>query len=122
MDFDRVKQLFMDITGVGAEDFRFRHLISNGILIVRAMLKAEEENLTEDEKGLCENAAASWAAYEFACVDIGRETPVMSENGEVAVRRGSVDFISSMNIYRELAFSSLALAGLIDSSFVFRAV
>lgn len=123
MDYDRIQQIFMDITGIDAEHFRYRQLIENGRQLVTSRLKLPISSLDPVRIGCCEYAAAACAAYEYACADAVSERPVMSENGEVVIKRGSADLADAMKKLRTSAFDLLTAAGIINGGgFAFKAV
>ena len=123
MDYDRIQQIFMDITGVDAEHFKYRQMIENGRQLVTSRLKVDVGSLDQVKIGCCEYAAAACAAYEYACADAATERPVMSENGEVVVRRGSAELADAMKKLRASAFDMLAAAGLTNGGgFAFKMI
>lgn len=123
MDTSSIKQMFCDITGVSSTETRYDQLILNGETLVRSQLTADESDIGETGTLCCEFAAAASAAYEYACITADNERPVMSENGEVRVRRSFPELVKDMEKLRDSAFGVLAAAGLADSGgFAFLAV
>ena len=122
MDLEDILEMFCDITGADGTDTSLTPLIMGGLELVQSRLTVDEETIDTTGIMCCEFAAAAAAAYEYVCIRADKETPVMSENGEVKIRRSFPELVKDMMKLRESAFGVLAAAGLISSGFAFRAV
>lgn len=122
MTTSNIKQMFCNITGADPADTRWTQLITNGEQLVRARLSVDESSLGTAENACCEFAAAASASYEYACIMADKETPVMSENGAVSIRRSFPQLISDMKKLRDSAFEVISAAGLTGGGFAFKAV
>ncbi|MCR5120871.1 MAG: hypothetical protein K6B74_00450 [Ruminococcus sp.] len=122
MTTNNIKQMFCNITGADPTDTRWSQLIINGEQLVRSRLSVDESSLDTAENSCCEFAAAASASYEYVCIMADKETPVMSENGTVGMRRSFPQLVSDMKKLRDSAFEVISAAGLTGGGFAFTAV
>ena len=123
MDTSEIKQMFCDITGVSSAETRYDQLILNGETLVLSRLTVAESDIGETGTLCCEFAAAASAAYEYACIAADTERPVMSENGEVRIKRSFPELVKDMEKLKDSAFGVLSAAGLTErGGFAFLAV
>lgn len=123
LDYDRTVSQFLRITGTSGGEFEHSALIENGIGAVVSRLKKDPAELDGEQLRHCEYAAAAVAAYEYAAEQCMKERPVMSENGSVSIRTGSLDAVKAAREIKRQAIDLLCVLGLADrGDFIFTAV
>lgn len=111
-DYDRVKQRFLSVTGMPADDFPEGSIFDNAEQFLLSHLTADPAALTQPQLRLCENAVAAVAVYDCCMTARLARRPVMSENGMVTAQRGTKDITDAARAFRSDAFGQLTAAGL----------
>lgn len=115
LNFDNVKTVFMRTMGMEGEDFCHTDILENAEKLLLLKINRSGSALDSEQKELCEYAAACCAVYECSFEACLKEQAVMSENGEVKLKRAGTELVAAAELMRKNAFEKLAAAGLIDA-------
>lgn len=114
LDHDKVLAHFLRMTGMEAEDFSHAALFDNAESFLLSHLNVSGESLDAGQTALCEYAAAAVAVYDHAFELCLRERRVMSETGEVVLKREDRSALETAAELRQNAMRLLASAGIAD--------
>lgn len=114
LDHDRVLEQFLRITGMRAEDFSHTALLENAEGYVISHLCASADQLDDSGRAYCEYAAAAVAVYDYAFELCLKEKRVMSETGEVALKREDGGLLETAAELRANALRQLEQCGLAE--------